>query len=147
MPQRDILQEAVAENVKGSYSKAEVLNLLNSLEHEHEVTVVDAIRRGDVFWHKVVGGKKRPWITLSVRSDLVVAVAMSSGNSAPRMVQAQCRFWAGSWIGTTTTLVNAEEARQSITRPYTNLEHLREIEAHVAELHGLRSIKGRRPTL
>lgn len=147
MPSRDAVMKAVKDNVKGTYSKAEVMSLLNSLEHEHEAVEVEAIRRGDVFWHKVVGGKMRPWIALSVRSDLVVGIAMSTGDSAPRMVPAQCRFWGGRWVGTTTTLVKADDARMAVTRPYTNPEHLREIEAHLAELHGLRPIKGRRPAL
>lgn len=146
MPTVDEVHKAVSEAVKGTYNKADVLKILLSLEALHETTVVDDLRRGDVFWHKVVGGKKRPWVTLSVRSDLVVAVAMSSGDSAPRMIPAQCRFWAGTWLGTTTTLVEAETARQAVTRPYSNLDHLRELEAHIAELQGLRPFKGRRGT-
>ena len=137
--QRDDAVKAISENVKDKYSKAEVLNLLRALEKDHESTVVEELRRGDVFWHKLVGGKIRPWIALSVRSELVVAVAMSSGDSAPRMIQAQCRYWQGSWVGTTTTLVNAEEAQKSVTRPYTNLDHLTEIEARIAGLYDLRT--------
>lgn len=143
MATRDVLHSLIAENVKANYSKAEVLKLIKSVELEHEVVEVEEIRRGDVFWHKLVGGKRRPWIVLSVKSDIVLAVALSTGDSAPRMVQAKCRFWAGRWVGTTTTLVTADLAKQSVTRPYTDREHLREIEAHIAELYGLRTIKGR----
>ena len=94
---------------------------------------VNELRRGDVFLHKLVGGKLRPWIALRIEDNTVVAVAMSSGDSIPNAIKSQCRYWSGSWIPPTVTNVRMDVALEEVTRPYTNLAHLAEIEQEIAE--------------
>lgn len=89
---------------------------------------VNDLRRGDVFIHKLVGGKVRPWIVLKIHDDTVTCVAMSSGETVPNSVQSQCRYWPESFICPTVTSVNLKAATKEVTRPYTNLAHLSEIE-------------------
>lgn len=93
---------------------------------------LDALRRGDVFIAKVTGGKARPWVVLAVCGENVSAVTMSSANSAPNLEPSRCRFWPHSWIGTTVSLFEIEYAGREVTRPYTNLPHLREIEHSIS---------------
>ena len=142
------VMDQIGTSDKSNYTKGEVRHILNDASQKTggctSTTDVDKVRRGDVFIHKLVGGKVRPWIVLSVRSGLVAAVSMSSGDSAPRMIKGKCRLWPGSWIGTTVSLFEEDTARQCVSRPYTNSKHLREVEAHIAELYGLRKIKGRK---
>ena len=90
------------------------------------------LRRGDVFIAKVTGGKVRPWVVLGVIGEHVSAVTMSSKDSAPAVVKTKCRFWPDCWIGTTVSLFDVEYAAREVTRPYTNLAHLREIEQSIA---------------
>lgn len=135
---------------KSSYTKAEVAAVCSSIAGAPVIesedmgcrapeTVTD-LRRGDVFIAKLVGGKVRPWIVLSVDvdADIVTAVSMSSGDSAPGMVESQCRFWPRSFIGTTVSLFRQQQARSEVTRPYTNLRHLADVEASIAALYGMR---------
>lgn len=123
--------------------RKDVLKLLNVATEGCAIEVA-SIRRGDVFWHKLVGGKIRPWVALSCREGLVVAASLS--NSAadvgiPRPVKADCRFWGG-YICTTVSLFHEDEVRKYVAHPYTNLDHLREVEAHIASLLTLRTLPG-----
>lgn len=134
----------ISDASKGTYSKGELKTILNSIsavgsgDSCNSECHADSMRRGDVFIAKLVGGKVRPWITLSVRSEVVVAVAMSSSDSAPRMTKAKSRFWPGSWIGSTVSAFDESTARLQVTRPYSNDAHLREVERHLHSLMGLR---------
>lgn len=87
------------------------------------------VRRGDVFIAPGVGGKKRPWAILNVRGDVVTATAMSSGNKAPNLVQTECRFWRGSWVGGATAQFPVQMVVSHITRPLTDFAALLEAEA------------------
>ena len=111
------------------------------------------LQRGDVFIAKVTGGKVRPWVVLGVCGENVSAVTMSSGPTAPNVVRTKCRLWPNSWIGTTISLFEIEYAAREVTRPYTNLPHLREIEKIIAQgfrptpadrVKSLAEIRGRR---
>ena len=137
------LMEEVRGSELATYTRGQVIDVLNSVAAAghtcaDSLTTVHHMQRGDVFIAKLVGGKVRPWVTLRVFDALVVAVGLSSGDSAPRMVKSQCRFWPGAWIGTTVSLFNEESVRHSVSRPYTALKHLREIEGGLAGLFGLR---------
>ncbi|MGC1494200.1 MAG: hypothetical protein WA790_00215 [Sulfitobacter sp.] len=94
---------------------------------------LDKLQRGDVFIAKVTGGKRRPWIVLGICGDNVSAVSMSSGDKCPGTVQSKCRLWPDSWIGTTISLFEISFAGREVTRPYTNIPHIREIEAGIAK--------------
>jgi len=144
------LMREIDEASKAAYTKGEVKAILNNLAQMQgpppedapdlgcrSPAKVDALRRGDVFIAKAIGGKVRPWIVLRIGEKTVSAVAMSSGDKAPAMVLSRCRYWPGNWIGTTLSLFAIEVATQEVTRPYTDDRHLREIEAHVAATHGL----------
>lgn len=145
---------------QGTYTKGEVKTLLNHIfmirpadgrpqgvpeswdaDGCRSPARVTSLQRGDVFIAKTVGGKVRPWIVLRVQDEVVSAVAMSSGDKAPRMIQSKCRLWPGGWIGATITLFDVEVAVSEVTRPYTNFAHLAEIEAAVASNHGFRLAK------
>jgi len=94
---------------------------------------LDALQRGDVFLAKVTGGKLRPWVVLGICGGNVSAVTMSSAESAPNVLKSECRFWPDSWIGTTVSLFDMEYACQEVTRPYTNMAHLRQVEVNFAK--------------
>jgi len=143
-PQEQIraLMHDVSEAKKETYTKGEVKNILNSVaslsdlgNHTQEIA---GIRRGDVFIAKMVGGKVRPWVVLSVRSEIVCAVCMSGGDRAPHMTKSECRLWPGSWIGSTVSLFAESLASKAVTRPYTNAAHLRDIERKISGLFELR---------
>ncbi|MDE4176375.1 hypothetical protein PXK01_19640 [Phaeobacter sp. PT47_59] len=134
----------VSGSSKETYSKGDVKTMLNSIagasdgpgraagpisdEGCRAPACLDELRRGDVFIAKAVGGKVRPWIVLRVTDDVVTAVSMSSGDSAPNMVRSECRYWPGGWIGSTLAQFPIEKALAEVTRPYTNLPHLRAVE-------------------
>jgi len=92
---------------------------------------VTELQRGDVFIHKLVGGKVRPWVVLKVFEDRVTAVAMSTGDHVPGAEKSKCRLWKDSWICPTVTNVSIETATKEVTRPYTALRHLDEIERDI----------------
>lgn len=92
---------------------------------------VTELQRGDVFIHKLVGGKVRPWVVLKVFEDHVTAVALSTGEHVPGSVPSKCRLWKDSWICPTVTNVSMEFATKEVTRPYTALRHLDEIERDI----------------
>jgi len=68
---------------KSSYTKGDVKAILNMIAQMEDVEVVAAddtcrgttsvacLRRGDVFIHKLVGGKVRPWVVLRLLRALV----------------------------------------------------------------------------
>ncbi len=144
------LMREVEDAKKPSYAKGEVKTVLNSIAQAGKLETLDGtcrapvalktLRRGDVFIAKVVGGKVRPWITLNVGSEIITAVSMSSGDSAPGMKKSQCRFWPSSWVGSTISAFDMEFASKEVTRPYTNLVHLDEIEASIASNMGMRLV-------
>lgn len=136
----------------GHYTKGEVKTILNSIaacgDDATEVATADEVGcrapvklqrlvRGDVFIAKLVGGKVRPWVVLDVSGDSVSALALSSGDTAPGMVKSKCRLWPSSWIGATISAFTVEFAAQEVTRPYTNLRHLAEVERAIAARHGM----------
>lgn len=120
--------------------RKEVLHLLNNFT-EGSAIEVPSIQRGDVFWYTLVGGKQRPWVALSCRDGLVAAMTITSEGPAPRMVKCECRFWQG-YLSPAMMLVEEEHARKYVAHPYTNLDHLRRVEAHMASLFGLRALPG-----
>lgn len=139
---RRLMGEIEASN-KGTYSKGDVkliLNQFSSMDAPPQADICETcrapaevgdLRRGDVFIHKLVGGKVRPWIVLSCDGRVVRAVAMSSGDKVPDCVQAKCRLWPGAWITSTLATVSVEFASAEVTRPYTNLRHLAEVESAI----------------
>lgn len=138
---------------KANYTKGEVKVILNNITQTADAipalteaedagscrspAKVARLYRGDVFIHKTVGGKVRPWIVLRVDSDQAVAVGMSSGNHFPNAMASQCRLWPDNWIGATITTVELDRACAEVTRPYTNMRHLAEIEAILAAGFGM----------
>ena len=133
------LMNAVESNPKGSYSKGEVKTILNSVSGTDFGSIeVDHLKRGDVFSATMVGGKRRPWLTLSVRGGMVVAVAITSATDIPGARPARCRYWPGSYVGSTVSVFDHDFARKSFIRPYSNAADIREIEAELFELHQLR---------
>lgn len=92
-----------------------------------------AIQRGDVFIHKLVGGKVRPWVVLKDEGDHVIAVSMSSSKCIPGAFKSQCRFWPNSWITPTITKVDKHLALEEVTRPYSNRAHLAQIEREIVD--------------
>lgn len=137
----DDLIEAVEGDAKGTYTRPEVLKLLRAASNIRDTIRVEHIRRGDVFWHHLVGGKVRPWLCLRVNDGLVTAVALSSGDKAPRMIQSEARNWPGAWIGTAVCLIEADTARMAVSRPYDNADHINQIEDR---LEGLLALGGKR---
>lgn len=136
----------VRDDDRQSYTKGEVAEFLSRIVAAGNTSAdslieVARMQRGDVLIARLVGGKIRPWVTLSVKEGLVTAVAMSSGDKAPRMIQSQCRLWPGGWVGTTVSLFDEAIVRLSVSRPYTAATHLREIEGRLASLYGLRRKK------
>lgn len=130
-------------NQKEQYGRVEIQHLLKGVigagDLWNGLRRIETIQRGDVFIAKVVGGKIRPWIALSSKAGVVSAVAMSSGDRAPRMIKSKARYWAGSWISATVSLFEEAEVRDRVSLPYNNRDHLREIEAHCARELGLRA--------
>lgn len=128
---------------KTSFTRGEVKSILNSIYMLPAISdvgcrapaAVEGLQRGDVFIYSNMGGKVRPWIALRVIGDAVSACPISSGDSAPCMIKAQCRLWPGAWIGPTIALFKVENALREVTRPYTNLAHLKEIEALIVLTH------------
>lgn len=145
-----LLSEVSASKIKKTYTPGEVRNILETIANAKDTVTVasddtcrapiklDKVSRGDVFIHKLVGGKVRPWVVLRVSENMVTAVALSSGDSAANMIQARCRLWKGSWIGTAVSQFDMDHAAQEVTRPYTNHAHLSEIENHIAAGMGMR---------
>lgn len=143
-----------------NYTKGEVKTILNSISQCADQAPMDddelgcrgpvkvaSLMRGDVFIAKLVGGKVRPWLVLAVDGDFVSAVALSSGDSAPGMVKAKCRYWASSWIGCTVSAFSLDMATREVTRPYTNTRHLAEVERAIAEKHGMKVSRPRAKTV
>lgn len=143
-----------------NYSKGEVKTILNSIAQCSDIPAVDdaalgcrapakvaTLMRGDVFIATLVGGKVRPWVVLAVDGDFVSAVALSSGESAPGMIKSKCRYWPSSWIGCTVSAFSLEMATREVTRPYTNLRHLAEVERTIAERHGMKVSRSRGKTV
>lgn len=127
----------IAELDKKSYTQGEVKTLLHAIETLQDKTPgptvsmspVEDIQRGDVFIAPGVGGKNRPWAVTRVYEDYVVAIALSSGDKAPNMIEIDCRFWQGSWIGSASAQFPIQMAQKGVTRPLTNLDQLAEAEA------------------
>lgn len=155
--------EAIRGSTTGHYAKGEVLSMLNTIAQCPTTAKIDPIqtpedddtgimsvevpqlRRGDVVWFKLVGGKGRPWVVLHSDGATVVAIAMSTGEHVPGSAASQCRFWPRSYLGTTVAVLDHEEARKRATRPYTNLRHLREFETELSKLTRLRRSAARKP--
>lgn len=143
------LMNEIKEGDQSSFTKGEVRAILNhiavckvGLEYapndSAKGTVSTAgVKRGDVFIAHAIGGKIRPWITLRVDGEAVRALAMSSGDKAPDMVKSECHLWPGSWISTTISSFTLQHATQDVSRPYTNLRHLAQVEAQVGEKYGM----------
>ena len=92
---------------------------------------IETLRRGDVFIHKLIGGKVRPWIVLKDKGEFVIAVSMSSSKCIPGAIKSKCRLWPNSWITPTITTVSKEFALKEVTRPYTDHAHLEKIEQDI----------------
>lgn len=140
---RRLMSEIDAAN-KSTYQRGEVKTILNHFTSKAVSAVeegcrstasVPDLRRGDVFIAKMVGGKLRPWIVLKVEAEIVVALCMTSGESAPACQPSECRLWPSSWLGSTISAFPHSAACAEVTRPYTNLAHLAKAEAAVAALH------------
>lgn len=138
----DFLSE-VEKNSRKSYSAGDVKQMLNIIKQaptpdvETTETAETDVRYADVFWSPMAGGKNRPWIALSVRDNLVVAVAMTSYNSVVGAVPSECRLWPSAYIGTTVSVFPQGIARKNVTRPYTNKAHLREVTKAISRIYGL----------
>lgn len=122
---------------KAKFERHEVNKILNQIAMRPDTdgangcrapATVKELRRGDVFIGAMVGGKVRPWITLRVTDHAVTAVSMSSGDSAPNMIQSKCRYWPSNWIGSTVSQFAPDAAKREVMRPYTNAAHLNEVE-------------------
>lgn len=130
---------------KKTYTHGEVKQLLSSISsipdrsHGAEVSLspIKEIQRGDVFIAPGVGGKNRPWAVTRIYDDHVVAIALSTGDSAPNMIKIDCRFWPDSWIGSASAQFPISVAMKGATRPLTNAQQLAEAEAAV-----IRSLTG-----
>lgn len=132
------VMDAVSDNPKATYTKGDVKTILNQISGTASGTIeVDRLRRGDVFSATLVGGKRRPWLTLSNRRGVVVAVAMSSAEHGPEFRESKCRYWPGSWIGGTVSTFNDHYARKEFMRTYSNHKHLAEVERDLAQTLGL----------
>lgn len=140
------LMGEIGDGQKATYTKGEVKAILNSVIGAVEPNVsadgcrapasINSLRRGDVFIAKAIGGKVRPWIVLRVSDGIVTAVSLSSGDSAPNMTRADCRYWENSWIGSTIAQFDMDLATAEVTRPYTNLAHLRDVERAIYQRMG-----------
>jgi hypothetical protein len=116
----DRLEERKDANV----SKREMINLLQGITPN--LITVDKVQTGDTFYYKVVGGKVRPWVVLWVRKG-VVGAATITHSDMPFGYACQCRFWVGSFIGPTVTLLDESFIKDKIYLPYTNKKHLTEV--------------------
>lgn len=135
------LIDEIKEGEKVQFSRGEVNAILNAIAMRPETdgasgcrapTTVKELRRGDVFIGAMIGGKVRPWIALRVTDHAVTAVCMSSGDSAPNMIQSKCRYWPSNWIGSTVSQFAPDAAKREVMRPYTNAAHLNEVEKALA---------------
>ena len=155
------LMEELTNATKTSYSRGEVKTILNQfvaaqfrIDHIEERDVscrgtakVTRVQRGDVFIAKAIGGKPRPWIALKVIGDVVTALPISSGDSVPNMIKSQCRLWPSNWIGSTISQFRMDIATAEVSRPYTNIKHLREVEQQIAANMGMRPFRPRKKTM
>jgi len=134
----------IGDGSQKSYTKGEVKHHLNNIAALKQdppsvdtgcraPTKVGELRRGDVFIATAIGGKVRPWIVLFVDDGFVSAVSLSTGDSAPNMTKSQCRYWARNWIGSTIAQFTLDHATQEVTRPYTNLVHLSEVQGQLID--------------
>jgi len=112
------------ERQDANVSKREMINLLQGVTPN--LFTVDKVQVGDTFYYKVAGGKIRPWVVLWVRKGAVGAATITHSDMAFGYA-CQCRFWVGSFIGPTVTILEESFIKDKIYLPYTNKKHLTEV--------------------
>lgn len=139
----DRIMTMVKNAQKQTFSRGELVSILNyiaacSVPDAEDLgcrapITVKSIRRGDVFIHKLIGGKVRPWVTLRVDEDHVIALALSHMDHGVGSIPAESPYWAKNWIGMTAAKIKLEDACREVTRPYANAAHLNFVERKVVE--------------
>lgn len=104
-----------------------VNHYLSLVTPERDLLSVDKVKVGDTYFHKVVGGKNRPWVVLWVRKGWVGAATLTHHTEIEGGIPCECRFWEGSSIGPCLDMRPVEAIKDSIYYPYTNLKHLKEV--------------------
>lgn len=117
-------------------TKAILLSWLQDVSPERDLIKVDKMQEGDTFWYTVVGGKRRPWVTLWVRKGLVGAASLTHTEMEGGW-PCQARMWGeGCYIGPTLITVEEDRVKDSIYFPYQNRKHLKEIKMKIKGIWG-----------
>jgi hypothetical protein len=117
----------VDESTQQSYSKSDVKQILGNITPGYILYSPDKLLFGDVFRYKLVGGKVRPWVTLWVRKGLVGAATLTHDENLVGSFPCECRFYKGSYIGPTLTVIEVGRVIEASIAPYSNKKHLREV--------------------
>lgn len=112
-----------------------VSHYLSQVTPQRDLLSVDKLRVGDTFFHKVTGGKSRPWLVLWVKKGFVGCASLTHSNLGAGY-EAECRFWKGSYIGPTLTIIPVERVLDAVYFPYTNLKHLKWVRGEIARKWG-----------
>lgn len=128
----------IIESVKqdSSLTRGTILSWLEGADLERDLIKVDQMQEGDTFWYTVVGGKRRPWVTLWVRKGLVGAASLTHTEMEGGW-PCQDRMWGkGCYIGPTLIVAEEDRVKDSIYYPYSNKKHLREIKQKIKGIWG-----------
>ena len=117
----------IEESSQDTYRKGEVKVLLNNLNPQYIYYSVDKLYIGDVFMHKIVGGKVRPWVVMFNRRGLVGAATLTHDLNLAYSYKSECRFYKDSVIGPTLALFEEDRVLDCCLAPYTNKKHLSEV--------------------
>jgi len=127
---------------KPEVTKGDLVSWLESCSPERDLIKLDSLRMGDTFWYTVVGGKRRPWVTLWVRVDKQTGTRMVGAASLTHTDmeggwECKDRMWnKGCYIGPTLITVEEQRVKDSVYFPYTNLKHLTEIKQNIKKVWG-----------
>lgn len=115
-------------------TKATVESWLKTVDPERDLIKLDNLRMGDTFWYTVVGGKRRPWVTLWVRKGIVGAASLTHTDMEGGW-PCEDRMWnKGCYIGPTLITVEEDRVKGSVYFPYTNLKHLQTIKSNIKKI-------------
>ena len=122
------------ENTQTLHRK-EVIGWLKDVSPERDLMSVDKMKVGDTFFHKLVGGKSRPWVTLWVKKGYIGAATLTH-SELPHGYKCEDRFWGGSFIGPTLCIFEVERVQDAVYYPYTNLKHLKTVRDSIKKMWG-----------
>lgn len=126
----------VVDSDKGSYTKGEVKHILNNINPQYIYHSLDKLRTGDVFMHKVTGGKVRPWVVMFSRKGMVGAITLTHHEELPFSYPSKCRFYSDNVLGPTLSLFEECRILDCCMAPYSNKKHLQEVKKDILGIWG-----------